>query len=460
MSLSSDEGFADAMRAATYMESSTAIVHGEVTPCTLVPRLFDGATKTAMDFAATTMHSVLGKVIDRYLSDSSYRALFEFDPRLKELILLPCNRSTIAPFARYDIFLDERTGDFVFCELNADGSSGMNEDREVARAVQSMATFERFSCNHEIEGNELFESWIDTFLEICSKTEANGKRPDIENPGLPCRNTPHVAICDYLECATTSEFEAYRDAFTKRGIACSICDVRDMRILDGRLCAPNGQAVDAVWRRCVTSDILSNWDESQAFIDSARQGLAIFVGGFAGHIVHDKQIFRVLHAPQTRAMLSSDESEFVERRVPLTTFLDDGSIDLDAVKRNREQWVIKPTDGYGADEVYLGIEKTDEQWKRLVDAYANRRAGRPFLVQRFVEPFRTSTIPMAEVARTAENREASTSPSARSYANLSGLYVYDGQFKGVFSRLGPNHIVTGLAGGLTAATFWVDCERP
>ena len=42
------------------------------------------------------------------------------------------------------------------------------------------------------------------------------------------------------------------------------------------------------------------------------------------------------------------------------------------------------------------------------------------------------------------------------YTNLSGLYLYNGRFTGVFSRLGPEPVISKKTGGITAATIWVD----
>lgn len=438
------------LQAADFMEHSSAIVHDEVTPCTAIPRLFDSKTRETMRHAAQTMHSILCKVIRHYVSDPAYRTLFSFDPRLEKLILAPCGHNALLPFARYDIFLNEDTGDFVFCELNADGSSGMNEDREVARATRLTGAYSLFNRTHAIEGNELFDSWVDTFLGIYSS-------------GAHASPTPHVAICDYLECATLSEFQEYQAAFEQHGMACSICDVRDLIVREGRLCTREGKPIDVIWRRCVTSDILSHWNESRVFINAVCDNLAMMIGGFSSHIAHDKQIFRVLRMPQTQAILTKEENEFVRRHVPYTTFLDERFIDLNEVIARKDRWVIKPTDCYGAKEVHLGIEETPQHWHDLICACANGAAGNMFLAQAFARPFRTLTTPLAEAASWAQCQQQGSPrqspPAPRLYANLSGLYVFNGEFKGVFSRLGPNEIVTGLAGGLTAATFWVDCEQ-
>lgn len=444
--MASTKGSADGQKAATYMSASTAIVHGEITPCTAVPRLFDNNTKAVMTQAVAIMHSILNKVRNRYLCDPTYRALFGFDPRLEELILSADGKDLYAPFARYDIFLDETTGSYVFCELNADGSSGMNEDREVARAMSLMSAYSSFLGNHKLEGNELFESWIDTCVSIL---KASGRNP----------KTSHVAICDYLECATLEEFEEYRSRFEARGIGCSICDVRSLVLGNDGLHTSDGRLIDVIWRRCVTNDVLLHWDESQDFLEAARRNQVLLIGGFSGHLVHDKRLFNVLQTPETGAFLAEVENDFIKEHIPFTTVLDSSHVDIDEVKTNKNTWVIKPADHYGADEVHLGIEASQSEWCGLVDKFANKASGDLFLAQRFVRPYRTPTIPLANIAGDKLEAQAQIA-EPRSYANLLGLYVYDGAFKGVFSRLGPSEIVTGLAGGLTAATFWVDCDRP
>ena len=431
-------------RVAQGMKRSTAIVHGAITPSAVVPRLFDATTQRIMAYAATTMHGIVKKVILRYLQEPAYRSLFHFDPRLEELALSPCGHSELVPFARYDIFLDESSGDFVFCELNADGSSGMNEDREVTRTLQELGAYRLFAQNHSLEGNELFSSWSKSFMRIYRSSSH-------------ATENPIVAICDYRESATMSELEAYRKEFEKNGIECIICDVRELKLLDGRLRTPEGRAIDAVWRRCVTNDVLRHWNESRQFIQAVYQNAVVLVGGFSSHIAHDKQIFRVLRDPQTLEFLTPEENAFVERHVPYTTFLDDRCVNLNEIKARKNSWVIKPCDHYGADEVHLGIEEPGSQWGKLVDRFANKRTGCAFVAQKFQRPFRTPTISLSDAVSAAQMGQEA---HLRSYANLLGLYVYDGEFKGVFSRLGPNHIVTGLAGGLTAATLWVDCERP
>ena len=424
-----------------YMQGSTAIVHHQVVASTFVPRLFDRETREAMKRTAETAHRILVKVIERYLADPAYRRVFDFDPRLEELILLPRGYDSVLPFARVDTFFDEDDLRVRFCEFNADGSSGMNENREITASVARSETFKEFARRHRVGGCELFEPWVEAFLGIYATYDRR-----VENP--------RIAICDYLENGVVDEFHVFAELFRERGAECVVADVRDLSFDGETLRDGEGERIDAVWRRCVTNDVIDHWDESQQLIEAVRAEKVALIGSFAGHIAHDKQIFKALFDERTTAFLDADEVSFIEQTVPLTAFLDENHVNLPQIRENRCEWIIKPTDHYGAEDVYAGVAVTQAEWEELVDRFANGRAGHPFIVQRYIRPFQTETLPPDAGIDALADGEVRREPAL--YNNLNGLYLYDGAFAGVFSRLGPLPTISKDMQGMTAATIWVD----
>ena len=428
--------------AAEYMAQSTAIVHHQHVACSYVPRLFNRETYDIMKETSETAHRILCKVIQRYLDDPEYRQVFDFDPRLVELILLPRGYDDLLPFARVDTFMNEETGEMRFCEFNGDGSSGMNENREITLSVTRTPALRQFIGNgHRIETCELFQNWIYRFIDIYERSERRISKP-------------RFAICDYLENGVVDEFYLFADQFSRKGYPCVVADVRDLQFDGEVLTDGKGNRIDAIWRRCVTNDVIEYWDESQQLIEAVRAGKVTLIGSFAGHVVHDKQIFSALYDPRTQAFLTKEENEFVKRTVPLTTFLDDAHVNLEEVRTNKDAWIIKPTDAYGAQDVYAGCGQTQERWEELLAQFANNAAGQPFIVQSYVTPFKTLTMP----PETPEDLAAGkTEFVTELYNNLNGLYLYNGQFMGVFSRLGPRPTISKDQAGITSATIWVDC---
>lgn len=435
-----DGDIAGRRAAYSYMQNSTAIVHEKVVASSFIPRLFNDESWETFKTVAETTHRILCKVIEHYLAEPGYRDVFSFDERLQELILLPRGYRDTLPFARIDVFLNEDDMTCGFCEFNGDGSAGMNENREITNSIVDTATFKAFAETHNVELCEFFDSWVEQFIAIFEESDHYVKHA-------------RFAICDYLECGVVDEFKMFATYFARHGYECVVCDVRDLTFKDGVLYDKEGLPINAIWRRCVTNDVLTYWDESQDLIEALRNEAVALIGSFAGHLVHDKQIFEALRHPKTKAILTVEENEFVEQHIPRTVFLDEHEIDLSEVRANKDAWIIKPTDNYGARDVYDGLSATQEEWDALIDRFANSASGAPFIVQTYLMPYKTHTLaPDAKIESLADNE---IDRKGTYYNNLSGLYLFNGHFTGVFSRLGPHPTISKEHEGMTAASIHV-----
>ena len=433
-----------------YLTGSTNIYRGHVVACDYFPKLYDKRLRDRVTEVAAMTYGILEKIMDRYLSDPDYRSVYDFDPRLQELILTDRGYASHLPFARIDVFLDEDNLSARYCEFNADGSSGMNENREAENALNCGNAFPQFCEDHQVRSMNpvMFEGWVEEFLRIYATF-----------PGALA--TPHVVLADYLENSVLEEFKLYRRLFEKQGVPCSIFDVRDLSfdgdILTGRKpyegLGHEGLPINAIWRRAVANDVLDHWDESTAFLDAFRSGKVALIGSFLGQLVHDKQIFKVMRDERTWAFLTPEEIAFVKAAIPGTEYLSGSVVNLDAIKAEPAKWIIKPTDGYGCKDVFPGPAYSQEEWASIIDERADSASGVPFLVQEFVTPFKTPSIPMRG------NPGDEVAP-VQSYNNLTGMYLIDGKLAGIFSRIGPHPLILGRMGGLTAPSFWVDCDSP
>ena len=432
-----------------YILNSTSVFDGKPVYTAYTPRLFDQATYDQFKRTAETLHGILSKVIVEFQQNPEYRKLFSFDPRLEQLMLVPSGYPSALPFTRVDCFFNEDTKTLKFCEFNTDGSSGMNENREAGNCIKESEPFKRFAAAHKVEtcDREMFDEWIDRFLAIYSTYDAR-----VENP--------RIALVDFLENSALEEFKVYAKLFQARGYQVSIFDVRELEFdgehLHGKkaIFGESDTDIDLIWRRTVAADVMEHWDESQPLVQAYSAHRVALIGSFATNIVHDKQIFRVLHNPQTTKLLTSEEAALVRECIPQTAFLGPAEIDIDEVKANPSKWVLKPSDGYCSKNVEVGRNHTPEEWARIVDdcLAAEQGASTPFLVQECCDLFKTDTIPMY-------GNDDDYTAAPKPYNNLTGLYLTDGRFAGVYNRLGPGLIILGSKGGVTSATVWVDVEK-
>ena len=420
-----------AQEISNYIQNSTAKYHGRCVRTLYIPKLFTLDEVALFEQLIETLYGIFYKVMDKYSQDAEYRKIFGFDERLEKLILREAAYDCPLPIARIDIFLDEETGDFHFCEFNTDGSSAMNEDRELNNAIRLTKAYKEFAAGHKLATFELFDSWVEEFIAIY-RTFKNKK------------DNPHVAIVDFMESATNEEFKIFAKAFEKKGISVEICEIRDLTYENGELKSPAGYIIDAIYRRAVTSDIMKHYDEVQPFINAVVDENVCLIGDFRTQIVHNKVLYKILHDECTKAFLTDEENAYVKAHVPYTVSLADGRFDYEDVISHKNNWIIKPEDSYGSKGVHAGVECNDEEWKVFVDECMNK----DYILQQFCVPYESVNIDLVK----------DSDAPFRPYSNLTGLFVYNGKFKGCYSRISQSEIISTQYSEMALPTIVV-CEK-
>lgn len=414
---------ADFEKQINYIKNSTAKYHGRVVRTLAIPKVFDSDTVDDFRRISETTHTILTKVIHQYLIDEDFRKYFGFEPKLSELIITDAKYDCLLPVARVDIFYNEETGDFKFCEINTDGSSAMNEDRELNNALKVTNVYNRLKDKHGFTSFEFFDSFVKDFEDIYSSYKNKKEKPN-------------VAIVDFLDHGTVNEFEQFRLAFEKAGYNCEVIDIQDLLYRDGQLISPSGMKIDAIYRRAVTCDIMDNIDKVNAFISAVKDNAVCLVGSFRTQVAHSKILFKVLSQSDLLTFLTNEERAFVNKHFPKTYELksDSALFDLNEVYKNKNSWIIKPVDSYASYGVHAGVEcKTDEEWFN----YVNEGIDNGYILQEFVTPYITKNTDF-------ENEY--------SCSNLTGLFLYNGKFRGIYSRVSKTEIISTQYSEMTLAS--------
>ena len=409
------------------MRRGTATYKGVPIKFGYLPKYFSEEGYAKLKEELETGWRILVRVIEEYLDREDYRAMFGFPPDLEEMILNRPDYRTLLPVCRLDIFLNEETGDFKFCEFNADGSSAMNENAELYRTYRNTLLYREMDKKYRQREFELFNSWVETFLSIWRET---GRRPMTAGASSAAsKSLPAVAIVDFLEKGSSSaEFDAFREAFARAGCPAYVAEIRDLRYEDGRLLTGDGQVIDAVYRRAVTSDIMAHRDEVQAFLQAARDRNVVLIGDFCTQVVHDKVLFRILHDPRTAAFLTPEENAYIAAHVPYTAILTKKEAARADVRDRKDRWIIKPRDSYGAHGIYPGRQCAEDEWRAMLDMHADT----DYILQEFVEPFRTDNIYFG----------VEGTPAWQSFSNMTGVYLYGGRLAGIYSRASVTPIIS------------------
>jgi len=253
-----------------------------------------------------------------------------------------------------------------------------------------------------------------------------------------------MAIVDWNDVPTYSEFEILAEAFTKAGVPTIIADPRDLELVESGSrrtlrSSSDGRPIDLVYRRVLINDIIARPHECRALVEAYEHRLVCVANSLRCKIPHKKAFFAVL-TDERRAYLFSDrERELIRRHVPRTILVREDAVPY--LRAHRERLVIKPNDEYGGTGVTLGWETDGREWDRAIDrAVAERARGwvaqEKIMVRR--EPFPVCTSSGVEV---------------RDMLVDFAPYLFRGKLAGFLTRLSATGLANVTSGGGQVPAF-------
>jgi uncharacterized circularly permuted ATP-grasp superfamily protein len=356
-------------------------------------------------------------------------ALARIDPRYR----------VTSTAARADAFL--LPDSLEFAEYNAESPAGPGYSQRLAELFDGEPLMDRFRERFDVRYYTPITHLLDALLE--SYQDWGG-----------ARNLPRIAIVDWREVPTWSEFELLRDAFADAGIAAEICDPRDL-VFDGRTLTANGTAVDLVYRRVLINDIVARPDECRALIEAYRHGAICMANSLRCKIPHKQAFFAVLTDDRFSHLFDPSDLAAVAAHVPWTrvvretgTTRDGQALDLpDYLRRNRDRFVLKPNDEYGGTGVTLGWETGEGAWDEAI-ARALREADRGWVAQERIS-IRRETFPICEAGGIVE----------RDMLVDFAPYLFRGRVAGFLTRLSASGLANVTSGGGQVPAFIVESRR-
>jgi uncharacterized circularly permuted ATP-grasp superfamily protein len=261
---------------------------------------------------------------------------------------------------------------------------------------------------------------------------------------------PQIAIVDWHDVPTYSEFELLRDAFTAAGAPTVICDPRELVFDHDRLVA-NGVAIDLVYRRVLINDIVAREDDCRALLRAYQARAVCVANTLRCKIPHKKAFFAILTDERYAPLFSADEQAMIRRHIPWTALVeerrvtrDGASVDLvPYLRAHRDRFVIKPNDEYGGAGVTLGWETSEREWDAAI-ARALAERARGWVAQEKIA-VRREAFPICDGSGVA----------MREMLVDFAPYVFRGKLAGFLTRLSSTGLANVTSGGGQVAAFAV-----
>lgn len=370
------------------------------------------------------------------LADPAVRAQFGLTGWEETLVQQPAGFSSPSPTSRLDAFYDPATGALRFTEYNAETPAAVAYNDVLSEVSYGLPIMREFLRYYTVRPLPARHSVMHVLLDAYERWAGR-------------RETPRIAILDWREVPTYSEFILFDEYFRSQGLACVIADPREVEYRGGRLLVGDFH-ITLIYKRVLISELVDRGGLDHPVVRAVRDGAVCMVNPFPCKILHKKASLAVLSDERNAGLFTPAQQAAIEAHVPWTRRLAERrtryrgrEVDLvPFVLEHREELVLKSNDEYGGKGIVLGWQVPAAAWEQAVRAALEE----PTVVQERValptEPYPSLVDGRLQVTE----RMLDTNPYA-----FYGEYV-----DGCMTRLSTEALLNVSAGGgSTVATFVV-----
>ena len=401
---------------------------GEPMPTLLKPNFVSERQSEILIHAVETMSRALNKFILLYMENEQVRNIMKFSDREYELFSIDPGYSKPLVISRLDAFLQDHS--LKFLEFNCDSPAGIAYADVLEDGFRELFKVYPFLENWEIgftrRQDLLLSSLLECYREFKAKSES-----------LPDR--PVIAIVDWDDVSTYSEFGLHEKHFRENGYETLICSPMKFSIKDGKAYARDRE-VHLIYRRVITRELLNRWEEVNDFVQSIKDGLVCCCNSFRSYIVGNKKVLSVITDPRFQTIYSDDELDLIRKTIPWTKILADTEVLFgerevrlrEFTRYHKDLLVLKPANMYGGKDVYLGQETEQKVWENILEEHIGDES---WVVQLYIDIPRDL---FPEIDRPATIKEK--------YVNINPFALLN-QYSGTITRVSDSPVINVSAGG-------------
>jgi glutathionylspermidine synthase len=414
------------------------LVFGERPLATVLrPRFMALAHYRRLQRRVRLLMRAFGKAYERAVTNGAFRAQFRLTDWEEQLVRHEPGFHAPSPTSRLDAFVLDESGEMALTEYNAETPAGAGYNDALVASFADLPIMRAFGKRYEVLPLLARHGVLHVLLEAYEEWAGR-------------RSIPRVAIVDWPDVPTRSEFVLFREYFEAVGMDTVIADPRELEFRSGRLYA-HGGPVDLVYKRVLLSELVERCGLETPLLKAVAARAVCMVNPPRSKILHKKASLAVLSDEQNSQLFDSEERGAIAAHIPWTRVVEQRqtehegrSVDLiPFILESRTRMVLKPNDDYGGAGIVLGWQTDDSSWEQAVTT----ALASPHIVQQRVaipsEPYPSLVDGRAAFA----DRMLDTAP-----------FVCGGEYaEGCLTRLSTAALLNVTAGGgSTVPTFVVE----
>jgi len=385
---------------------------------------------------AETIADLGERITSAALDDKQLFAQFHLREEEERLVRIPTGYGRASTASRLDAFL--LPDSLKFAEYNGESPAGAGYAESLAEIFRELPVMGKFAQMYEVHSYPLSAKLLDALVMSYLDWGGSSKKPQI-------------AIVDWEDVPTVSEFEILQQRFEKMGVPTLIADPRELE-WDGKSLAAQDKKIDLVYRRVLVNDVVAKPAECSALVKAYSANAVCVANNFRCKIAHVKAFFAVLTDERNGALFSHGERELIRKHIPWTRVVADVKtahhgqpIELLAfIRKERENLVLKPSDEYGGSGVTLGWETSEAAWAAAIERALSAKNG-VWIVQERI-PIRREVFPYIADAGRVDYRDMLVDFAP---------YLFRGKLCGFLTRLSATGLANVTSGGGQVPAFRV-----
>ncbi len=385
---------------------------------------------------AETIAELGERVVIAALHDKHLFAQLHLRAEEERLARIPVGYGPASTASRLDAFL--LPDSLKFAEYNGESPAGSGYSETLSEIFLELPVMGQFQKKFEVHSYPLSAKLLDALILSYMDWGGSSQRPQI-------------AIVDWEEVPTWSEFEILQQRFERMGVPTLVADPRKLE-WDGKSLVAQDKKIDLVYRRVLINDVVAKPAECSALVKAYSANAVCVANNFRCKIPHVKAFFALLTDEQNGALFSHSERELIRKHIPWTRVVADVNtahygqqIDLLAfTRKEREKLVLKPSDEYGGFGVTLGWETSEVAWDEAIERALTVKNG-VWIVQERI-PIRREVFPYIAQGGKVDYRDVLVDFAP---------YLFRGKLCGFLTRLSATGLANVTSGGGQVPAFRV-----
>lgn len=349
----------------TAQQQRRGLFFGDRPLCTVLrPRFFTPAQFRFIQQRTGLLLSAFAKIHEAGLADKSFRAQFGLTDWEDELVQHDPGFRPASPTSRLDAFFTPNpAGDeglLRFTEYNAETPAAPAYNDALTEVFYSLPVMSQFMRRYQVlplpARPGVMHVLLESFYQWLGRHEA-----------------PRLAIIDWREVPTYSEFVLFNDYFKAQGLECIITDPREVEYRDGKLMAGDYH-ITLIYKRVLIAELYEREGLNHPIFRAVREGAVCMVNPFACKMLYKKASLAVLSDERNAHLFSPAERQAIADHIPWSRVVEERRTEANGqpvdlipfIHQNQQRLVLKPNDDYGGRGIVLGWTVDEHEWAQAV----------------------------------------------------------------------------------------------